>query len=333
MPNTAALPTFTSRAAAWPGWQHVRRWAVPAFGLLVLGLLLSHAHEVDWAGAWKALKAYPQSLLLAALGLATASHALYGCFDLIGKYHTRHTLPVWRTWAIAVTSYAGNLNLGSLVGGVGLRARLYSRAGLDEATIAQVVGLSLATNWLGYGLLAGSLFAAGIIAPPTQAHMGASTLRALGAGMVLLAVAYVAACALWSGRSWQVRGKTLNLPAPKVAVAQLALSAANWALMGATMYLLLGREVPYGTALAALMAASIVGVVVPIPAGLGVLEAVYLALLAGTVPQGTILGAVLAYRAVYYLLPLAGGLLLYAGLERYASAHPAQAGNPASLTR
>jgi uncharacterized membrane protein YbhN (UPF0104 family) len=67
------------------------------------------------------------------------------------------------------------------------------------------------------------------------------------------------------------------------------------------------------------MAASIVGVVTPIPAGLGVLEAVYLALLSGDVEQGTLMGAVLAYRAVYYLLPLGGGLLLYAALERRAS--------------
>ena len=73
-------------------------------------------------------------------------------------------MPRLQSWAIAVTSYAFNLNLGSLVGGVALRARLYARAGLDEATIAQIVGISLATNWLGYGLVAGSLFASGLIA-------------------------------------------------------------------------------------------------------------------------------------------------------------------------
>ncbi len=68
--------------------------------------------------------------------------------------------------AIAVASYAFNLNLGALVGGVAIRARLYEGAGFDEATVAQVVGLSLDANWLGYGLLAGGLFAAGVISPP-----------------------------------------------------------------------------------------------------------------------------------------------------------------------
>ncbi|WP_411886599.1 lysylphosphatidylglycerol synthase domain-containing protein [Polaromonas sp. YR568] len=326
-PNTAPISADASAgnpsstvAALWP---RVRRWLFPALGLVVLGLLLSHAHKVDWAGAWQALRRYSPLLLLAVLGLATASHALYGCFDLIGRHHTRHKLPRLQTWAIAVTSYAFNLNLGSLVGGVALRARLYARAGLDETTIAQIVGISLATNWLGYGLVAGSLFAAGLIAPPSQAHIGATALRLLGAAMVLLAVAYVLACAFFKGREWRVRGRRLQLPSAGLALVQLGLSATNWALMGAAMYLLLGTQVEYGKVLGVLMAASIVGVIMPIPGGLGVLEAVYLALLSGSVRQGTLMGAVLAYRALYYFLPLAGGLVLYVVLERFAAGRSA----------
>lgn len=318
-PADTGLPAAS--AAAW--WPRLRRWAIPAFGLLVLGLLLSHAHKIDWAGAWQALKSYPVLLLLAALGFATASHVLYGVFDLIGRRHTAHHLPWWRTWAIAVASYAFNLNLGSLVGGVALRARLYARAGLDEATIAQVVGISLATNWLGYGLLAGSLFASGVISPPSQAHIGNAAFHALGVAMILLAVFYVVACAVWRGREWQVRGRRLQLPSPGLAVFQMLVSASNWALMGGAMYLLLRGEVSYGTTLAVLMTASVVGVVMPIPGGLGILEAVYLAMLSGQVKQGALMGAVMAYRALYYIVPLAGGLVLYACLEKYASSHPA----------
>ncbi|HEX5634628.1 MAG TPA: YbhN family protein [Gemmatimonadales bacterium] len=301
---------------------------MPAIGVLVLGLLLAHAHKVDWAGAWQALQRYRPGLLLEVLLICTASHALYGCFDLIGRGHTRHRLPRWRTWAIAVASYAFNLNLGSLVGGVAMRARLYARAGLDEATVAQVVGISLATNWLGYGLLAGALFAAGTIAPPNQAQLDGPTLRALGALMMALAFVYVAACVRWEGREWRVRGRRVRLPAARTAAAQLAFAACNWALMGAAMYLLLGGAVSYGTALGVLMAAAVVGLLTPIPAGLGVLEAVYLALLAGSLPQGVILGAVLAYRVLYDLVPLGGGIVLYLALERLAARAGAAAGAP-----
>ena len=321
--NTALSSGSGPDTPAPSAWQRYRKWALPLFAIVVLGLLISHAHKIDWSGAWEALKRYPPLLLLGVLGLATASHALYGCFDLLGRWHTRHRLPVWRTWAIAVTSYAFNLNLGSLVGGVALRARLYARAGLDEATVAQVVGISLATNWLGYGLLAGGLFAAGAISPPSQTHLTGEAFRALGFAMILLAVGYVAACAIWQGREWRLRKKKVRLPAARLAVLQLAMSALNWALMGSAMYLLLGGKVPYGTVLSVLMAASIVGVVTPIPAGLGVLEAVYLALLSGTVRGGVLMGAVLAYRALYYLVPLAGGLVMYVLLERFAATHEA----------
>jgi uncharacterized membrane protein YbhN (UPF0104 family) len=70
-----------------------------------------------------------------------------------------------------------------------------------------------------------------------------------------------------------------------------------------------------------LLAASIIGVLTPVPAGWSVLEAVYLALLSGALPQGTLMGAVLAYRALYYVVPLGGALLLYLGLERYMTTH------------
>lgn len=306
-------------------WPTVRRWAVPALGLLVLAMLISHAHKVDWAGAWAALKRYPGTVLLEASILALASHALYGCFDLTGRHHTRHGLPVMRTWAIAVASYGFNLNLGSLVGGVALRARLYARDGLDETKVGQIIAMSLSTNWLGYGLVAGGLFASGMLDLPDSVPLSNGMLQVIGVGLMLLPVAYLGACLRWHGATWKVRGKSVHLPTPRLALVQLALSTGNWCLMGTLMYLLLGGSVPYAHVLGVLLAASVVGVCVPIPAGLGVLEAVYLALLSGQVPQGKLMGAVLAYRALYYLLPLAIALGLYAYLEKTADPNAGQA--------
>lgn len=314
-----------SGPAAWGGrklWAWLRRWAVPAFGVLVLGLLLLHARQVDWRGAEDALGAYAPGVLAAAFGIGLASHALYGCFDLLGRRHTGHRVPALRTWATAVASYAFNLNLGSLVGGIALRARLYARAGLDELTVAQVVGLSLSTNWLGYGLVAGVVFATGTLDPPREAHLDAASVQWLGAAMFVLVLGYVGLCAAAQGRCWQVRGRPLRLPGPGLAAMQPVLAAMHWALMGATLYLLLGQQIPYTTVLAVLLAASVVGVLMPIPGGLGVLEAVVLTLLDGDLPQGRLLGAVMAYRAVYYLVPLAIGALVYLALERQSAAVP-----------
>jgi uncharacterized membrane protein YbhN (UPF0104 family) len=309
--------------ARWPAWWlRVRKWVLPLFALLLLAVLARHAHRVDWAGAWDALKRYPPGLLGMVALLALASHAVYGSYDLIGRRHTHHKLPRWRSWMIAVTSYAFNLNLGALLGGVAMRARLYAKAGLDAGTVAQVVGISMATNWLGYGLLAGSLFASGALTLPPQAKLGHEAVRLLGALMVLLSLSYVAACAIQHGRVWHWRGRELRLPSPKRALLQMGLSLLHWSLNGAAIYLLLGRAVPYGSALGALMAAAVVGVVTPIPAGLGVLEAVMLGLLAHQLPQARVIGAVLAWRALYYLLPLFIGMALLAFLERHPLARP-----------
>lgn len=297
----------------------VRRWAFIPVSAVVLSVLLSHAHEIDWAGAWSALRHYSPLLLLGALGLAIVSHMLYGCFDLLGRRHTRHGLPRPQTFCIGMATYAFTLNLGTLLGGVATRVRLYARAGLDEVTIAQIIAMSATTNWMGYGVIAGGLFAARAITPPARSPLTAEALQALGFAMIALACAYVAVCAMAHGRTWQVRHRKIRLPAPGLALLQLVVSAGHWFTMGGVMYLLLDQQVSYPITLAVLMTAAIAGVVTPVPAGLGVLEAVYLMLLSGAVPQGRLMGAVLAYRALYYLVPLAGAMGIYFGLERYMS--------------
>ncbi len=84
--------------------------------------------------------------------------------------------------------------------------------------------------------------------------------------------------------------------------------------MGAIIWLLLAREVDYFFVLGVLLVSSIAGVIVHIPAGIGVLEAVFIALLAGEhVSQGTIIAALLAYRVLYYFLPLPLALVLLSG--------------------
>ena len=82
---------------------------------------------------------------------------------------------------------------------------------------------------------------------------------------------------------------------------QMAVSSANWMAMGAIIWLLIGEDVNYFFVLGVLLVSSIAGVIVHIPAGIGVLEAVFIALLAGEhVSQGAIIAALLAYRMLYY---------------------------------
>jgi len=55
-----------------------------------------------------------------------------------------------------------------------------------------------------------------------------------------------------------------------------------------------------------------------VPAGLGVLEAVFALLLSHRVSTDEVVGVLLAYRALYYLAPLLVALVVYAVLESHA---------------
>lgn len=298
-----------------PWWPAVSRTASALFLALVLWLVVRYARTVRWGDVLAAIADYPASTLLAAGALAIASHALYATFDLMSRRYTGHKLPSWRVLATAFTSYAFNLNFGSLVGGVALRARLYSRQGLSAARISRIVGFSMLTNWLGYFVLAGVCCLWQPIAVPEAWSLGAGALRVVGAALIATAAAYVALCFASPRRSFALRGHHLHLPSGRVAVLQLALSALNWGLIGATVYTLLRPHVDYAAALTGLLAAAVAGVVTHVPGGLGVLEAVFLAVLSPPLEPSTLLAALLVYRALYYLVPLVLAALLYLGFE------------------
>ena len=92
---------------------------------------------------------------------------------------------------------------------------------------------------------------------------------------------------------------------------QLLLSCANWSVMGALLFILFQGQLAYLTVLAVLLVAAVAGVVTHVPAGLGVLEAVFIALLSHQLPPPALLAALLTYRAVYYIAPLGLATVLY----------------------
>jgi uncharacterized membrane protein YbhN (UPF0104 family) len=106
-----------------------------------------------------------------------------------------------------------------------------------------------------------------------------------------------------------------------MAVAQLGISGVHWMSMAAVPWMLLQGQVDYATALQVLLIAAIAGVLLHIPAGLGVIEAVFIALLAHRIPEHHLLGALLAYRALFYIVPLFVGALLYLKVEVRARRH------------
>lgn len=309
----AVPPRQGLRTRAW--WPWVRKGFWLAFFLLVGTLLVRQARAIEWTEVGETLRTLPLPVLLAAGGLALASHLLYATFDLLGRRAVGHTLPMPTVMTITFVSYAFNLNMGALIGGVASRYRLYGRHGLDELQVTRIMGLSMVTNWVGYLLLAGLAFALSPLTLPAEWDISDAVLQIAGTLLAVVALAYVAACAFSKRRSVSLRGHRFALPSGRTALLQLALSCLNWSLIAGTIYVLLQQRVEYLTVLSVLLLAAVAGVVTHVPAGLGVLEAVFVALLGTQLAPAQLIGTLLAYRALYYLAPLAIAVVLFLILE------------------
>jgi len=322
-------------AKTW--WPWLKRALTLAFFAVVAAYSIRYARNVDWAEVWQTILATPRGVLFTALGAVAASFALYCSFDLLGRHYTGHRLPPFKVWQVNFISYAFNLNLGSLVGSVAFRYRLYGRLGLDVPTITRIMTLSILTNWLGYFILGGAVFALAPMELPPDWKIDSGGLRWLGLGLLAVAAAYLLACGFARERSLTIRGHELILPPPKMAALQVAMAVTNWALMGFILYTLLQGRAAYPTVLSVLLVGAVAGVITHVPAGLGVLEAVFIALLSHRVPEGQLLAALLTYRALYYIGPLLLAAALYLFVEARAKrtrlAHGGGSMDPSPATR
>ncbi len=297
-------------------WKRTRKVLTWLFFIAVIVLLVVYARQVNWADVWNVVINYNRLAILGSVALVIVSYLTYGLYDLIGRAYCGHKLEKRQVMLVSFICYAFNLTLSTWVGGVAMRYRLYSRLGLDGSTITRIFSLSIATNWLGYVLVAGVVFSAGMVSVPGGWFIGAGTLRITGFALLAFVVAYLALCAFSKKRRWTIKGQKLALPSLRMALIQFAVSSANWLVMGAIIWLLLMQKVDFPQVLGVLLISSIAGVIIHIPAGIGVLEAVFLALLRGEpISHGAIIAALLAYRVLYFIAPLLLALVLYLWLE------------------
>ena len=318
-------PAGTTRNSRKAWWQWLKRALALVFFAGVAWLLFEQAQAIDWREVWSTLRGYPQASLLGAAALAATSLLLYSCFDLLGRHYTGHRLRAPRVMLVTFTSYVLNLNLGSLVGGVALRYRLYSRLGLPLGVITRVITISMLTNWMGYLVLGGfvfSFFTPGL--PPTW-KISSGGLQILGFALLGTGTAYLALCAFSPRRSFMLRGHELTLPSGRLAFLQVSMGALNWMIMGGVVFVLLQQTIAFAAVLSVLLVAAVAGVITHVPAGLGVLEAVFVALLSHQLPQHELLAGLVAYRVIYYLAPLAVAAATLLVVEsRAKSTTPAQ---------
>lgn len=290
-----------------------------AFFILVPVLLYSLIKNVDWQEVKEALASYKITALLLGATIVLASYSTFASYDLLARHYTQHKISALKVLPVGFVCYAFTLNLSAWVGSFALRYRLYSRLGLDVAATTKIVTINVITNWLGYIILAGIIFSWRLLKLPDNWVIGEVALQFIGFALLLVSALYFLACGLSKRRSWTFFKHEITLPSFRFALLQAGMASLNWALMGLLIFYLLPEGPAYPTVLGILLICGIAGVVTHIPAGLGVLESVFIAMLQHELSAGAILAALFTYRALYFLMPLATACLIFLLLESRAS--------------
>jgi uncharacterized membrane protein YbhN (UPF0104 family) len=295
----------------------VRRWLVPALAagvvalaaMLILRALRSYSLD-DVVASVRAIA--PGRIALAGT-FAAASYVCLTWFDALGvRYAAGRTLAYRRA---ALASFTA-LSLGHTIGFSALssgtiRFRFYSRWGLDAGEIAAVVVFCAAAVALGLATLGGIA----LLADPRAAvllKLAPWSTRALGL-VALAAVGLYLALAARLRLPFRVAGWRFRLPPPAIALAQVAVGAANFALVAACLHQVLADATgePYLAVASVYVLANMAAIVAHVPGGLGVIEGVVLLLL----PEANLIGPLIVFRLLYFFVPLAPGIVLLAAAE------------------
>ena len=292
---------------------HWRKWLLAiALAALAAFLLWRTFGRIPPGEIAAQIQSLPSSSLAGAAGFALLSYLCLGLFDYLGLHYAGRPL---RYHQAAFASFTA-LSLGHTIGLAALssgavRYRFYSRWGLSTEEIAKVILFCGVTVGLGLAALGSAALVWRPDLASRLAGIAPATAIALGLVGATACATYVLACFLIR-RPLHVRSWTFSFPAPRLALAQLVIGTANFAMVAACLHQVIGgvAEAGYPDVAAAYVIANCAALLSHVPGGLGVIEAVVTSLI-----PGTIVGALVMFRVIYFLVPFVLGATLLVASE------------------
>ncbi|HSB96892.1 MAG TPA: bifunctional lysylphosphatidylglycerol flippase/synthetase MprF, partial [Spongiibacteraceae bacterium] len=143
-----------------------------------------------------------------------------------------------------------------------------------------------------------------------------STLVLFGTLAVALQITWWGAVALLR-RPLSVKGFSLQLPSPWLALRQLLIGMADLTVASLVLFLPLSQQldISYPAFLLLFLLAQLTGLASQVPGGIGVFEGSFLFLMPDHYASSQVLAALLVYRVIYYFVPLLLGGLVLLGYE------------------
>jgi len=295
--------------------------------LAALEVLRIELRAVSWHEITADVVRTPVRQLMAAIVLTILNYATLTGYDLLAFAYIRKPLPRGQIAWASFLAYAIANNVGfAMLSGASVRFRFYTRWGVTAEELSRIVFSYSVTFWLGLFLLGGASLV--LSAPATADELpGRQMLFVAGLVLIVAAPAYVVATIL-RRKPLRIRDFELPLPPVRIAVAQVAISAVDWALAGAVLYALLpSSALSFLQFLGIFLVAILLGMVSHVPGGVGVFEGLMVVLLRPSLSSGQLLPSLVVFRAVYYLLPLGVALIGLVGDELWQRReHVARAG-------
>jgi len=290
------------------------RQALPVFiglalFLTALEVLRVELRAVSWHEITADVLRIPPRQLALALFLTLLNYAALTGYDLLAFAYIRKPLPVPRIAAASFLAYAISNNVGfAALSGASVRYRFYTRWGVTAEELSRIVFSYSVTFWLGLFALGGlSLVVTPL--PESLQLPGHQFLRLAGGILIAIPPAYLVATIV-RRKPLRLRGFELPLPTPAIALSQIAISAADWALAGAVLYVLLPPAgLPFLPFISIFLIAILLGMISHVPGGVGVFEGLMVVLLRQWHPSARLLPVLVVFRVIYYLVPLSLALI------------------------
>lgn len=294
-------------------WRRLSAVVTLLLTLVAIGIVVHALNEITWPKIQSSLEHVGARRFAWSLLFTGASYLTLTGFDWLGMTYIGARIGYGR---VALTSFL-SLSIGHTVGFAPLssgaiRYRYYSEVGLDAAQVAQVIALSAVTVALGEVGLCGLALLWQPALGGKLLHVGRDLAVLIGAGCLVLPLAYLAAAGLVR-RQLRWRQWSFRMPSLKIALAQILLGILNYALVSAALYSVFSSvgNAGFAEVATAYVAGNLAALISHVPGGLGILEMVIGALF----PGKDSIGPLIAFRIAYYLIPLLLGCLTFAGTE------------------
>lgn len=305
----------SQRVPNWRAW--CWRLGIAAWLMILAGALVALYHE--WSEFHFAdLQAAAGRLGWKQLGLAVLctllSYIGNAGIDWFSLRWLKLKVPLFSALRSSMVAAAFSLNAGgTILGGSGVRVRLYGAMGVSLPDVAKMAGFAAFSAWSGNALVAGILL---VLAPEILPFLPEGWGRILA---ILLPTSVVVSLAFNAWRRSRPGGESL-FPPTRLLTGAVLMSALDWLMAGMALRVLLPDQLAgVSTAgfLGIVLFSQLLSAITHVPGGAGVLELSISKCVGPALPTVTLAAALLTYRLVFYLIPFGLALAWMSGREAW----------------